>query len=106
MGRTVVSIVRVEEVPEAVEKAVELAGGLGIKGGDVVGPNLRLLSQYFIGYTVSVKGAFVALMYSFVWGFLFGWLFAYLRNFFFAFYLYRIKKKAALLSLKDFFDYL
>lgn len=77
-----------------------------IKGGEVVGPNLRLLSQYFIGYTVSVKGAFIALMYSFLWGFLFGWLFAYLRNFFFAYIIYRARKKAAAVSLKDFFEYL
>lgn len=77
---------------------------LVIKGGDVVGPNLRLLAQYFIGYTVTVKGAFIAFSYSFVWAFLFGWLFSYLRNLFLAFYLYRAKKKAELLSLRDFFD--
>jgi hypothetical protein len=75
-----------------------------IKGGDVVGPNLKLLGWYFIGYTVTVKGAFVAFGYSFVWGFLFGWLFAYLRNLFLALYIYRVKKKAELLSLGAFFD--
>ena len=79
---------------------------LVIKGGDVVGPNLQLLSQYFAGYTVTVKGAFVAFGYSFFWGFLFGWAFAYLRNLFLAFYLYRVRKKAELLSLWDFFDHL
>jgi len=79
---------------------------LVIKGGDVVGPNLRLLSQYFSGYTVTVKGAFIALGYSFVWGFLFGWLLAYLRNLFLALYIYGIKRKAELLSFKDFFDHL
>jgi protoporphyrinogen oxidase len=79
---------------------------LVIKGGEVVGPNLRLLAQYFIGYTVTVKGAFIAFGYSFVWGFLFAWLFAYLRNLFFALYVYRVKKKAELLSLWDFFDHL
>ncbi len=36
MGKTVVSVVRVGEVLESVEKAVELAGGLGVKEGDVV----------------------------------------------------------------------
>jgi protoporphyrinogen oxidase len=77
-----------------------------IKGGDVVGPNLKLLGQYFMGYTVTVKGAFIAFGYSFVWGFLFGWLFAYLRNLFLALYIYRVKKKAELLSLGDFFDHL
>jgi protoporphyrinogen oxidase len=78
---------------------------LVIKGGEVVGPNLRLLSQYFVGYTVTVRGAFIAFAYSVLWGFLFGWLFAYLRNLFLAFYIYRVKKKAELLSLKDFLDH-
>jgi len=77
-----------------------------IKGGEVVGPNLRLLGQYFIGFTVTVEGAFIAFVYSFIWGFIFGWLIAYLRNLFFAFYIYRAKKKAEVLSLKDFFDHL
>ncbi len=79
---------------------------LVIKGGEVVGPNLKLLNQYFLGYTVTVKGAFIALGYSFFWGFLFGWLFAYLRNFSLAFYLFWLKKKTELLSIKDFFDLL
>ena len=77
---------------------------LVIKGGDVVGPTLRLLGQYFVGYTVTVKGAFIAFGYSLAWGFLFGWLFAYLRNLFLAFYIYRVKRRAELLSLRDFFD--
>jgi len=79
---------------------------LVIKGGKVVGPNLKLLSQYFIGYTVTVQGAFIAFAYSFVWGFLFGWMFAYLRNFFLAAYIFWIRKKTELLSVKDFFDHL
>lgn len=79
---------------------------LVIKGGEVVGPNLRLLSEYFVGYTVTVKGSFIAAGYGFLWGFLFGWLFAYLRNLFVAFFVYRAKKKAELLTLKDFFDHL
>jgi protoporphyrinogen oxidase len=77
-----------------------------IKGGTVIGPNLQLLAQYFVGYTVTVKGAFIAFGYSFCWGFLFGWLFAYLRNFFLSYYIYRIKKKADLLLFRDFIDQL
>ena len=73
-----------------------------IKGGEVVGPNLQLLDQYFIGYTVTLKGAFVGLSYSFFWGFLFGWLFAYLRNLFKAFFIYGVKRKIETLSFKDF----
>jgi Na+/proline symporter len=76
-----------------------------VKGGAVVGPNLHLLSQYFAGYTVTVKGAFIGMGYSFVWGFLFGWLFAYLRNVSLAFYIYRVKKKTEMLSFGDFLDH-
>jgi protoporphyrinogen oxidase len=75
-----------------------------IKGGDVMGPNLELLGQYFVGYTVTVSGAFMSFGYAFIWAFLFGWLFAYLRNLLLAFYIYRVKKKTELLTLLDFFD--
>ncbi len=75
-----------------------------IKGGAVVGPHLSLLSHLFVGYSVTVKGAFVAFAYSFSWGFLFGWLFAYLRNLLVAYYIYRIKRKAEMFSLSDLFD--
>ena len=78
---------------------------LVIRGGPVVGPNLALLSEYFAGYTVTVKGAFIALGYSFFWGFLFGWLYSYLRNLLLAYYIYRAKKKVELLTMKDFLDH-
>ena len=77
---------------------------LVFKGGAVVGPHLSLLSIYFVGYSVSVKGSFIAFAYSFSWGFLFGWLFAYLRNLLLAYYIYRTKRKAEMLSLSDLFD--
>ncbi|EFK09533.1 FAD dependent oxidoreductase [delta proteobacterium NaphS2] len=75
-----------------------------IKGGEVVGPHLSLLSQYFAGYSVTVKGAFIAFSYTFFWGFLFAWLFAYLRNLLVAYYIYRTKRKAEMFSLNDLFD--
>ncbi len=78
---------------------------LALKGGEVVGANAIILSQYFVGYTVTVKGALLGLCYSFVWGFLFGWLFSYLRNMFLAFYIYRVKKEAEFLSFRTFFDH-
>jgi predicted metal-binding membrane protein len=78
---------------------------LVIKGGEVIGPNIQLLDQYFIGYTVSIKGAFIGMGFSFFWGFLFGWLFAYLRNLGLALFLYRVKRKTELLSLRVFFDH-
>jgi protoporphyrinogen oxidase len=53
---------------------------LVLKGGDVVGPNLGLLSQYFPGYSVTVSGSLLGLVYGFVVAFIGGWLFAFLRN--------------------------
>ena len=78
--------------------------GLVVKGG-IVSVYLQLLNQYFFGYTVTVKGAFIGMAYGFLWGFLFGWLFAYLRNFFIAYYIYRIKRRAELLTFRDFLDH-
>jgi protoporphyrinogen oxidase len=53
---------------------------LVLKGGDVVGPNLGLLSQYFPGYTVTALGSLVGLVYGFLTGFAVGWTFALMRN--------------------------
>ncbi|MFO7554070.1 MAG: NAD(P)/FAD-dependent oxidoreductase [Desulfobacterales bacterium] len=76
-----------------------------IKGDGVLDPYILLFSQYFIGYTLTLKGAFIAFGYSFTWGFLAGWLFAYLRNLLFASYIYWIKRKSEVLTLFDFFDH-
>ena len=77
-----------------------------VKGGPVVGPNLRLLSQYFIGYTVSWPGSLVAAGYGFTLGAVAGWAMAGLRNFFLAFWLFRVRKVAELKSLREFLDLL
>jgi len=77
---------------------------LVVKGGPVVGPNLSLISNYFWGYTVSVRGAFVALGYGSFWGFVLGWLFVQVRNRTLAWRLRRLKRRAALLAQRDFFD--
>jgi protoporphyrinogen oxidase len=79
---------------------------LVIKGGDVVGPTLNLLSQYFPGYSVSWFGTVIGLLYGALCGFAFGWATSALRNFFMAFYVFRVKKIAELRSLKDFIDHL
>ena len=54
---------------------------LAIKGGEVVGPHLALLAQYFPGYRVSLAGSFVGLVYGFATGFAGGYLCARLYNF-------------------------
>jgi hypothetical protein len=74
---------------------------LVIKGGSPLGPNLALLSQYFIGYKVSLLGSVVGLLYGFASGFVLGWLVAFLRNLMVSFFIYTIKLKAQLASLDD-----
>jgi ABC-type dipeptide/oligopeptide/nickel transport system permease subunit len=53
---------------------------LVLKGGDVVGPHLALLSQFFIGYRVSFLGSFIGLAYGSLLGFLVGYTVARLYN--------------------------
>src|SRR5262245_22069314 len=40
-----------------------------IKGGNVVGPHLSLLGQFFIGYEVTFMGSLIGFAYAFVSGF-------------------------------------
>jgi hypothetical protein len=75
-----------------------------IKGGEVVGPNLALLDQFFFGYTVSVTGAFIGLVYGFVGGFILGWLIGFLRNSLVSAYLLILKTRANLTSSLDSID--
>lgn len=53
---------------------------LVLKGGDVVGPHLALLGQFFLGYTVTFFGSFVGFAYGFVTGFVIGYAIALLYN--------------------------
>ncbi len=71
-----------------------------IKGGETVGPNLALLSQYFIGYEVTPIGSLIGLFYGFVSGFVLGWLIAVLRNFVVAIYLHILRMEAVEAALK------
>lgn len=77
---------------------------LVIKGGEVVGPNLALLGQFFYGYTVTVTGAFIGLVYGFVGGFILGWLIGFLRNSMVSGYLLLLKTRANLTSSLDSID--
>ena len=53
---------------------------LVIKGGQVVGPHLGLLSQYFPGYRVTFLGSFVGFFYGFLTGFWIGWVIGAVYN--------------------------
>jgi hypothetical protein len=70
----------------------------------VVGPNLALLGQFFFGYTVTLSGAFIGLVYGFVAGFIVGWLIGFLRNLLMSIYLITLKTKANLTSSLDSID--
>ncbi len=75
-----------------------------IKGGDIVGPNLVLLNQYFIGYEITFTGSLIGLIYGFVSGFVLGWLIAFLRNFIVAVYLHILKVKSNMSAVNDYID--
>jgi hypothetical protein len=53
---------------------------LVLKGGDVVGPHLGLLAQFFIGYEVSFAGSLIGFMYAFATGFMVGYGVARIYN--------------------------
>jgi len=75
-----------------------------LKGGEVVGPNLVLLGQYFIGYSVTVTGSLIGLVYGFVTGFALGWVAAFLRNLFIWISIHFVKLKAEMVSIGHFMD--
>lgn len=51
-----------------------------IKGGSNVGTHLNLLSQFFIGYSVTFTGSLIGMIYGFVTGYLIGFLTAWIYN--------------------------
>jgi hypothetical protein len=53
---------------------------LVLKGGEVVGPHLALLGQFFIGYTVTFAGSLIGFLYGFGTGFGIGYIVALLYN--------------------------
>ena len=53
---------------------------LVLKGGDVVGPHLGLLSQFFIGYSVTFVGSFIGAAYGFVVGYISGLIIGWIYN--------------------------
>jgi hypothetical protein len=53
---------------------------LVLKGGEVVGPHLELLNQFFIGYSVTFTGSFIGAAYAFVLGYLSGLFIGWVYN--------------------------
>ncbi len=53
---------------------------LVIKGGADVGRHLILLSQFFIGYSVTFVGSLIGMIYGFLTGYIIGFLIAWIYN--------------------------
>jgi len=78
---------------------------LALKGGDVMGPNLQLLQQYFPWYSVTLSGSLLGLGYGFLSGFIGGWGFAFLRNIPAFLYMALIRRRAERLVLRNLLEY-
>jgi hypothetical protein len=79
---------------------------LVLKGGEIVGPHLQLLSQYFPGYRVSMAGSVLGLAYGFVAGFIAGWGFASLRNATMFLYMAFVHRRAELRLIRRLLEFL
>ncbi|NNE48417.1 MAG: NAD(P)/FAD-dependent oxidoreductase [Rhodothermales bacterium] len=71
------------------------------RGGEIVGPNLVLLSQYLWGYSVTWPGAFIGLVEGAIGGFIIGSGIATLRNASLHAYLMTIRRRAGLQENPD-----
>ncbi len=70
------------------------------------GPSLDLLANYFYGYDVSWRGAFIGAWWGFVAGFVAGWFAAFARNLAIATWLFYVRAKAHLNETRDFLDHI
>ena len=82
-----VRIVRLEAVVQGI--AWGFIAGIGLfvatnwlvlKGGAVIGPHLRLLAQFFVGYDVTFRGSLIGFAYAFVCGFVAGYVVSVVYN--------------------------
>ena len=79
---------------------------LVLKGGNIVGPNLSLLSQYLPEYRVTMGGSVLGLMYGQVIGFISGWFLATLRNGSLLLYMAVVDNQVRHEVLKNFHEYI
>ncbi len=79
---------------------------LALKGGPLVGPHLELISNFFVGYSVTLAGSFIGLLYGFLSGFVAGWLFAFLRNTSMFLHMALVQRRFELNALRNIFDYI
>jgi len=62
----------------------------------IVGPDgaLGLLSHYFYGFDISIRGAIVGALWGFLTGYIAGWFLAFVRNVILAVWLLVVRTKA------------
>lgn len=70
------------------------------------GPTLELLANYFYGYEVTWRGAFIGAWWGFVAGFVAGWFAAFMRNLSMATWLFFVRAKAHMNETRDFLDHI
>lgn len=68
--------------------------------------SIELLAQYFYGYEVTWRGAFIGAWWAFVAGFVAGWFAAFLRNVSIAIWLMVVRMRANLTETRDFLDHI
>jgi hypothetical protein len=67
---------------------------------------LGLLENYFAGYSVSIGGAFIGLLWGFVVGFVTGFFCAFVRNLTIGIVIFVLRTKAELTQTTDFLDHI
>lgn len=77
-----------------------------VKGGYPIGPNLALLGEFMIGYSVTIGGAFIGLTWGFVIGYVLGWGFAVAHNVAIWAWLVVIRSRAEMDQYGDFLDHM
>ena len=75
-----------------------------IRGGEHRWGHLTLMSNYFIGYSVSVSGSVIGFIYAALIGLVLGYSFARMRNFFVHCYLRHIRRRAEREVFSDLLD--
>jgi protoporphyrinogen oxidase len=76
------------------------------RGQGIGGTDLALLSQFFPGYSLTIKGSVLGLVYAFLTGSIFGWLAASIRNLAVNFNAVILHREMELSLLRVFVDYL
>ncbi|MCI0487456.1 MAG: FAD-dependent oxidoreductase [Blastocatellia bacterium] len=113
LPRVVIETVFAKLDPVAMGVALGVVSGLGLflatvilllKGGPRVGPNLSLLSNYFIGFKVTWAGALLGLIEAGIAGFMLGFGLAWLRNLCLAVYARLLRRQVQAEEDRHFLD--